>query len=109
MFDNITSLPDASIQIKAANLIGFEDKFQRIFGNLKMLLDPDGLVAWSKKFHGAELPLVSQLKERYPVVILAGDVGTGKTISAEAIADRMVRNLGKEGFYLKLSTRVRGE
>ena len=43
------------------------------------------------------------------MIILAGDAGTGKTISAAAIADRMTRELKKEGFFLKLSTRVRGE
>ena len=56
-----------------------------------------------------ELPVISQLKEKYPLIILAGDAGTGKTVSAEAIADRMLRELKKEGFFLKLSTRVSGK
>ena len=43
------------------------------------------------------------------MIILEGDAGTGKTVSAEGIADRMVRELKKEGFFLKLSTRVRGD
>lgn len=72
-------------------------------------MDQDGLKAWSKKYHNTELPIINQLTDRYPLVILAGDAGTGKTVSAEAIADRTVRELGKEGFFLKLSTRVRGE
>ena len=83
--------------------------FQRIFGNLKLLLDQEGLLQWSKKFHVKELPIIHQLTDRYPLVILEGDAGTGKTVSAEGIADRMVRELKKEGSFLKLSTRVRGE
>lgn len=109
IFDNTIELPSSSIKERAKYLIGFESKFQRIFGNLKLLLDQEGLKEWSKKFHNSELPIINQLTDRYPLVILSGDVGTGKTVSSEAIADRAVRELGKEGFFLKLSTRVRGE
>jgi SpoVK/Ycf46/Vps4 family AAA+-type ATPase len=109
IFDNTLELPSTGIKERTENLIGFETKFQRIYGNLKLLLDQEGLKAWSKKHHKKELPVISQLTERYPLIILAGDAGTGKTVSAEAIADRMVRELKKEGFFLKLSTRVRGE
>ncbi len=109
IFDNTIDLPNTGIKERTANLIGFEAKFQRIYGNLKLLLDQEGLKTWSKKHHKIELPVIEQLTERYPLIILAGDAGTGKTVSAEAIADRMVRELKKEGFFLKLSTRVRGE
>ena len=109
IFDNIVELPNSAIAERTNNLIGFEDKFERIFSNLKLLLDQEGLIEWSKKFHNVELPIIAQLKDKYPLIILAGDAGTGKTVSAEAIADRMVRKLKKEGFFLKLSTRVRGE
>ncbi len=109
IFDNIVELPNTSISERTKNLIGFENKFERIFSNLKLLLDQEGLIEWSKKFHKVELPIIAQLKDKYPLIILAGDAGTGKTVSAEAIADRMVRELKKEGFFLKLSTRVRGE
>jgi len=109
IFDNTLELPNNGIKERSENLIGFEAKFQRIYGNLKLLLDQAGLIVWSKKHHKIELPVISQLTERYPLIILAGDVGTGKTVAAEAIADRMTRELKKEGFFLKLSTRVRGE
>lgn len=109
IFDNTIELPNAGIKERTENLIGFEAKYQRIYGNLKLLLDQDGLKSWSIKYHKIELPAISHLTERYPLIILAGDAGTGKTVSAEAIADRMVRELKKEGFFLKLSTRVRGE
>lgn len=109
IFDNTIELPSSVIEERAKHLIGFETKFQRIYGNLKLLLDQEGLKNWSKKFHNLELPVISQLLDRYPLIILSGDVGTGKTVSAEAIANRVVKELGKEGYFLKLSTRVRGE
>jgi SpoVK/Ycf46/Vps4 family AAA+-type ATPase len=108
IFDNTITLPEPTIAQSTSHLIGFEKKFNRIYGNLKLLLDQEGLISWSKKFHKKELPIIGQLKDRYPLIILAGDAGTGKTVSALAIADRMTRELGKEGFFLKLSTRVRG-
>ena len=109
VLDNTIELPSSEINTRTKNLVGFDKKFQRIFGNLKLLLDQEGLIEWSKKFHGAELPIIHQLTDRYPLIILEGDAGTGKTVTAEGIADQMVRELKKEGFFLKLSTRVRGE
>lgn len=109
IFDNILELPNSGIQERTENLIGFESKFNRIYTNLKLLLDQESLVKWSEEFHKTELPIINQLKEKYPLIILAGDAGTGKTVSAESIADKMTRELKKEGFFIKLSTRVRGE
>lgn len=109
IFDSTIELPLAELKQRAASLIGFERRFARVFANLKQLLAPDELKAWSTKHHGKLLPAIASLADRYPLVILAGDAGTGKTVSAEVIADRMVRELKKEGFFIKLSTRVRGE
>ncbi|MBD1261999.1 AAA family ATPase [Maribacter polysiphoniae] len=109
IFDNTIELPNNEVQMQTRSLVGFESKFKRIYNNLKLLLDQDSLTEWSKKHHKTELPIIKQLKEKYPLIILAGDAGTGKTISAVSIADRMTRELKKEGFFLKLSTRVRGE
>jgi SpoVK/Ycf46/Vps4 family AAA+-type ATPase len=109
LFDNTIELPNSEIKERTDDLIGFENKFQRIFNNLKLLLDQESLSRWSKKFYKKELPIIHQLINRYPLIILAGDAGTGKTVSAEGFADQMVRELKKEGFLLRLSTRVRGE
>ncbi|MBW8241900.1 MAG: AAA family ATPase [Allomuricauda sp.] len=109
IFDNTIELPSKEIHLQSEYLVGFENKFNRIYNNLKLLLDQESLTEWSKKYHKVELPIIRQLKEKYPLIILAGDAGTGKTVSATAIADRMTRELKKEGFFLKLSTRVRGE
>lgn len=109
IFDSTTELPQVAIQKKTASLIGFDAKFKRIYTNLKLLLDQEGIREWSKKFHKVDLPAIANLEDKYPLVILAGDAGTGKTASAIAIADAMLRDLKKEGYFLKLSTRVRGE
>ena len=109
IFDSTIELPQAAIKNKTQSLIGFKSKFERIHTNLKLLLDQEGLKKWSQKFHQTNLPAIANMEDKYPLVILAGDAGTGKTASAVAIADEMLRELGKEGYFLKLSTRVRGE
>lgn len=109
IFDNVTEIPSREIQQRAASLIGFTKRFERIHFNLRLLLDPDGLRSWSQLHHGAALPILSSLTDRYPLVILEGDAGTGKTASAEAIADQIARELKRDGYFIKLSTRVRGE
>lgn len=109
IFDNIIELPNADVKRRADALIGFQKRFERVHNNLKLLINQDGLIEWSNKFHKKKLSVLDTILDRYPLVILEGDAGTGKTVSAEGIADKMVRELGKDGFFLKLSTRVRGE
>lgn len=108
-FDKIISLPNKEIQERSESLIGFEKKFNRIYASLQLLLDKEGLIKWSNANYGKVLPIVSSIEERHPLIIFEGDVGTGKTITAESIADKTTRMLNKEGFFLQLSTRVRGE
>lgn len=109
IFDLELELPNRQIEERTQTLIGFDKKFERVFSNLRLLQDQDELDKWSKHYYGSILPVLGYIKEKYPLIILAGDVGTGKTASAESIADRMVRKLNKEGYFLRLSTRVRGE
>ena len=108
-FDIIKSLPDEEIKERTKSLIGFKDKFDRIHGALMLLLNSDEVVKWSEENYKTVLPAIKSIKDRHPLIVFAGDVGTGKTVSAESIADSVTRELGKEGFFLRLSTRVRGE
>lgn len=109
IFDAITELPSEAAKESAQSLIGFEDRFNRVFNNLKLLVDTEGIRSWSEKHHGKVMPIVNRLMDKYPLIILEGDAGTGKTVSALGMADRITRELKKDGFFIKLSTRVRGE
>lgn len=109
IFDNTIELPSAQLEEKASSLIGFDDRFDRVFNNLKLLLDQEGIKKWSEEKHGRILPAINSLLDRYPLIIMEGDAGTGKTASAECIANRAIKLLKKEGYFLKLSTRVRGD
>ncbi len=108
LFELELGLPDDTIKASAKRLVGFENRYQRLHRGLRLLADPEELRAWSRKYHHKELPICDAVSDRYPLVIFAGDVGTGKTVTAEGACDRLAREAGKEAMLFKLSTRVRG-
>lgn len=108
LFELEVTLPDDRIAQIANRLVGFDARYDRLHRDLRMLVDTNGLDAWSRKHHRAVLPIVRAVADRYPLVIFHGDVGTGKTATAEAIANRLATDLGVEAMLFKLSTQVRG-
>src|SRR5579862_464197 len=107
-FELELDLPNGKIAAAAKRLVGFEDRYQQLHRDLRLLSDPEELRAWSRKFHHKELAVCDAVSDRYPLVIFAGDVGTGKTVTAEGACDRLAREARKEAMLFKLSTRVRG-
>jgi AAA+ superfamily predicted ATPase len=108
LFELELELPNEKIAAATKRLVGFEARYQRLHRDLQLLADPQELANWSKKYHHKELPICAAVGERYPLVIFAGDVGTGKTATAEGACDRLARESKKEAMLFKLSTRVRG-
>jgi SpoVK/Ycf46/Vps4 family AAA+-type ATPase len=108
LFELELPLPDGKLESLAERLVGFEKRYERIHRDLRLLADTSAVVLWSKKHYGRELPICEAVTDRYPLVIFGGDVGTGKTATAEAAANRLARDTGKEAMLFKLSTRVRG-
>ncbi|PFH12393.1 ATPase family protein associated with various cellular activities (AAA) [Collimonas sp. PA-H2] len=109
VFETSVVLPDQHLGRQEKGLLGFEARYARVNMQLRLLLQAGELEAWSKKHHGTKLAVVSMLSEQYPLAIFYGDVGTGKTATAEAIANRLAREAKIEDCILyKLSNRVRG-
>jgi AAA+ superfamily predicted ATPase len=108
LFELELDLPNDKIASATSRLIGFETRYQRIHRDIRLLADPEEVRAWSKKHHHKELPVCAVVADRYPLVIFAGDVGTGKTVTAEGVCDRLAREARRDAMLFKLSTRVRG-
>lgn len=109
IFDSETPLPDDKLTARAKTLLGFDARYARIRDQLQLLLHVSQLDAWNRKHHGGRLAVSDLVAEQYPLVIFHGDVGTGKTATAECIANRLVAEARAEDSVLfKLSNRVRG-
>jgi len=107
-FESKRELPDSELEAQAKRLIGFTRRFGRLQGQMRLLIDVDGVERWTTDHHRGGTALVAALGDLYPLVVFHGDVGTGKTATAEAAGDALTRLLKIDGFLLKLSTRVRG-
>ncbi|MEX0619125.1 MAG: ATP-binding protein [Pseudohongiellaceae bacterium] len=109
IFDAKVPLPDTTLAARERTLLGFDERYQKIHDQLRLLLHIDKLDAWSKKHHRKQLPLCDLVAEQYPLVVFHGDVGTGKTAMAECISNRLAKESKCEDSLLfKLSNRVRG-
>lgn len=108
LFELEIDLPDQRLAETAARLVGFEQRYRRLKKDLHLLSNPDAIEQWSQAHYGQKIALCNVFRERYPLIVFEGDVGTGKTAMAEASCDRLAREIGKPASLFKLSTRVRG-
>ena len=108
IFQAHIELPDESLYEQGQRLVGFDRRFERLSGQMRLITDVEGVKKWADRHHRGGAGLVAALGDRYPLVIFHGDVGNGKTVTAESSADALARLLKEDGFLLKMTTRVRG-
>lgn len=109
LFDQTLAFPDVEAQDRLSRLVGLDDQKQRLTKMLGILVNPLGLEAWAKECHRNADQLVRAVLMRPPLVILAGDVGSGKTELAETIGDSVARQEGISITLLPLSLSTRGQ
>lgn len=109
-FETERTYPDEASRALYERLVGLDEHKERLLMELEMLLYPQRLEAWSREHHGRVLRLCESYQSRVPLVLLEGDVGTGKTALAETVGDALARSTGSEGrvHLLKVNTQVRG-
>lgn len=109
IFDSELVLPNEGLMKREKTLLGFADRYARVHDQLRLLLNVGALGDWNRKYHSGKLALCDLVAEQYPLVIFHGDVGTGKTATAECIANRLVAEArSSDSMLFKLSNRVRG-
>ena len=110
LFEHRLTYPDIDIRERLARLVGLDDHKARLTKILSLLINPSALEAWAKKYHPKAGEVVNMLLRRPPLVVLAGDVGSGKTELAETIGDAVARQekIDITLFPLSLSTRGQG-
>ncbi|MFC5828779.1 AAA family ATPase [Nonomuraea insulae] len=108
LFEDDLDLPDPSAQQRYARLIGLDPIKARLAKEAELILQPHLLQEWSLRTHKTVLPAIDRLAHRPPLIIFAGDVGTGKTTLAETFADAVARRHRINVRVKRLSLRARG-
>lgn len=110
LFEYRVNYPDFEPQGRLAKLVGLDDQKVRLTKILGLLVNSAGLTDWAKKFHPGSEDLLETVLRRPPLVVLAGDVGSGKSELAETIGDAVARQekINITLFPLSLSTRGQG-
>ncbi len=110
LFDRRAEFPDTDASKRFASLVGIDDTKVRMVRSIAILANPEGIKTWRDKFHPDSKLLMDFVERRPPLIIFAGDVGTGKTELATTIADPVARqeNIGITLFPLSLATRGSG-
>ena len=109
LFDTTTSFPDFDAKDRLARLVGLDNQIRRLSGVLGLLVNPTGIKRWQAKNHPSAERTIDLVIERPPLVILAGDVGSGKTELAETIGDMVARQERIDIQLLPLSLASRGQ
>lgn len=108
LFEEDLDLPDPVAQQRYAALIGLDQIKTRLAKEAELILRPKLLEDWSLRTHGTVLPAIHLVAGRPPLIIFAGDVGTGKTTLAETFADAIARRHSIDVRVKRLSLRARG-
>ncbi len=109
LFERRISYPDFEPQERLARLVGLDAHKSRLSKMLGLLVNPRSIRDWATKYHAGAERLVNDVLRRPPLVILAGDVGSGKSELAETIGDAVARQEGIEITLFPLSLSTRGE
>lgn len=109
LFERRLTFPDFEPQERLARLVGLDDHKVRLAKILGLLVNPAGLESWAQKHHPEAKALLRQVLRRPPLVVLAGDVGSGKTELAETIGDAVARQEKIEITLFPLSLSSRGQ
>lgn len=108
LFDRKLTYPHPAAQERLSRLVGLDEHKAKLAKMLALLVNPTGLKRWGEAHHPDSGPLLSSVLHRPPLVILAGDVGSGKTELAETIGDALARQERIDVVLLPLSLAARG-
>ncbi|MDG9669592.1 ATP-binding protein [Hahella sp. CR1] len=109
LFEAAKTYPDFDAQDRLNRLVGLDEHKDRLTKILSLLVNPQGLKQWVATHHSGAGQLVDMILRRPPLVVLAGDVGSGKSELAETIGDAVARQEDIDITLLPLSLSSRGQ
>jgi AAA+ superfamily predicted ATPase len=109
LFEPAITFPDADMKERLSMLVGLDDIKSRLTKILGLLVNPNGLNEWLSTYHPDAKNVTNMILRRPPLVVLAGDVGSGKSELAYAIGDSIARQEKIDITLLPLSLSTRGQ
>ena len=103
-----TPHPDKDAVERFNALVGLDEERQDLVDHLVNVLDPERVKSWEKKHHPRGLGLLRRLQRRPPLVVLAGDVGCGKTELATSVGTPVARALDERVSTFETPSDIRG-
>lgn len=109
LFEQEITYPDPEMKVRYLHLVGLDDHKERLVKMLSLLVNPKGLQEWAEKHHPGAKKTIEVLLRRPPLIVLAGDVGSGKTELATTVGDAVARLEKIDVTLLPLSLSARGQ
>jgi SpoVK/Ycf46/Vps4 family AAA+-type ATPase len=100
--------PTDEARARYGRLVGIDAQKGELLDYLTRVFDPGHLARWQKKHHAKGLTLLQRIESRPPFVILAGDVGCGKTALATSVGAIIAEKLDKRVVTLETPSDIRG-
>jgi hypothetical protein len=102
--------PDDKFTATYETLVGLDAIKTSMLRKLKLLLRPGYIDDWIKYQYGKQYPrrLAQGLRERFPLLLLEGEVGSGKTALARSVGHILARNMKTELALFVVNAQVRG-
>jgi SpoVK/Ycf46/Vps4 family AAA+-type ATPase len=109
LFEPRQTLPNPDFKARYDRLVGLDEHKSRLTKSLGVLVNAHGLTDWQRRHHPQAGRLVDIVQRRPPLVVLEGDVGSGKSELAETIGDAVARQEGIDITLFPLSLATRGQ
>jgi AAA+ superfamily predicted ATPase len=109
LFEQVITYPDFEYQERLNELVGIDEHKDQLIKILSLLVNPSGIKEWANKHHKGANKVINFVLKRPPLVVLEGDVGSGKSELATTIGDAVARQEKIEISLLPLSLSTRGE
>ncbi len=93
-----------------SGLVGLNDTKSSMERTLSILLNQQYIDDWIQRYYSTSFPasLVQTLRSRYPLIILEGAVGSGKTALARSIGSKIAKDAKTSMALFIVNSQVRG-
>jgi SpoVK/Ycf46/Vps4 family AAA+-type ATPase len=100
--------PNDGAEYSYNSLIAIDGQKAALMNTLSFFFNRSKIEKWHKKHHNSKLAFLVNIADGTPLIILAGDVGCGKTALANCIATPLGKLLDKRVYCFETPSNIRG-